>query len=104
MFKSGDYVMGKDRSYARSLYQVIEVVNATHFKIRFIILGGMVGKGTDDEVGLRRMQEFGLASAIDIKIAFGYEALKKFFKILNKLELTKSSQVQRSFGLRDFLQ
>lgn len=89
MFKVGDYVMGLDRSYLRSLYRVHKIVNDKQFDLEFIRLGLTVGKPGEMSHD-RYIKDFGLASALDIKISEGWEHVGSLVRLLDKLEIKKS--------------
>ena len=56
--KVNDYVMGKDRSYRRSVYKVTRFIDEESFELEFICLDGRLGQGEKCE---RIIEEFTVA-------------------------------------------
>jgi hypothetical protein len=73
LFKVGDYVTGLDRSYRRSIYQVVDMydtnLNLPAFSLKFIVLNGRLGQ--DGELYERMQHEFRHAPPEEVKYELG---------------------------------
>lgn len=82
--KVGDYVMGKDRSYRRSVYRVIRFIDSDMFDLEFICLDGRLGIG---EKCARYIAEFEVADPDvvhqQLGRALGYSLIGFVVKIID---------------------
>lgn len=94
MFNPGDLVTGKDRSYRRSIYKVIRVIDNHYFALKCVCFNGHFF-GEDEEVQDRAMNGFRLARQGELMFEFNEMEYRKVFKLLSKLNVTQFFQEQQ---------
>lgn len=105
LFKVGDLVTGKDRSYKRSIYKVISH-EGEMLSLKLVCFDGALGIGKHgDFQKARPAGKFRLATSEEVysELAYAYKVhLLKFVKEL--LKIRRSSLGRRLPVQRDFLQ
>lgn len=101
MFKVGDFVIGEDRGYKRSIYKIIRFGDPGEFDLLFCALGGRLGRPTDISEQ-RAISEFRLATDKEVFDDIGVALKHNFAKFMRRLlKVKRSSLVRRSLGLSD---
>jgi hypothetical protein len=93
MFNIGDYVTGKDRSYKRSIYKVVQFIDSETFRLQFIALSGRLG--TDKDMNDRPIDTFRLATQAEVHEELGCALGYNLIGFVRELLLTRSSQEQQ---------
>ncbi len=87
----GDYVMGIDRSYKRSVYRVHKIINTELFDLEFICLGGRMGGGLSPELSPNRaIKDFGILTPKEVHKELGYTHFENLVWLLCRTGVTKS--------------
>lgn len=89
MFQVGDYVMGKDRSYKRSVYRVHKIVNNDLFHLQFICLGSNVSDKLE-VITDRNMVQYEVITMNEVHKELGYKHVINLKFFLWELGVTKS--------------
>ena len=101
MFNIGDIIIGKDRSYERSLYEVRDTHEDGMATLKFICLGGRLGRDSEPYMD-RPMSEFELATPQEIHTKMGVALSHTHVRFVTKL-IRKSSQARQLLAMLDHL-
>lgn len=96
MFNVGDIITGKDRSYKRSLYRILELMPDNYARLQFLCLGGRLGR--QHEQMRRPLHEFRIADKLEIKEQYGLALSINLIDIVNTLIKPRHS----AFNLKNF--
>ena len=95
MFKVGDYVVGINTTYKRSIYRIIRFNEHGQFDLLFCAFSDRLGKPNEVSYA-RETDEFRLAETQEVYLDIGFALKVNLNRIVNRLlKIKKSSLVRR---------